>query len=677
VTVAFVLTVLVLAGPVPAAEPGSELRLVDQGGGAIGGVALAGDGVKRRALVGLGPRLAVLDLGQPLTPTLVGRSPILPAIVTDVAIDEAAAADRLPALAWVTLAGPWTGSDLDYPRTISAPGPHAQGHLIDLRDPAAPRIAGRVTAPAPILDAELAGDLLLLAAGDGGVVAVDVADPDEPHVLAEVKGLGQAVAVTTLVTAEGRIAWVLDRRGRRLRALDLGDPTAPRVLGDVRVGAWASGLARRGTLLVVTDADGLLVIDVSAPERPVVQARRFTGSYGFSGLGPAFGGDHLYVIQSGIRCGWPSLHRIALRGLLEDDLEELGSIPGTGRVVAGPDLALVAMGVDGLSLWSAQRPEELLPRLDLVHSASAVAVAPGRRADWLAVTDVGGGSWWSTSGRGWGRGLRILARDNLAALSPTRIHGFPATAADVAILGDTVLVAEGQNCQWGNSDLHIHDYATSSEPRDLGWVSLAGQGTSSGFPGNSAAVAVSGTLAYVADDFGWLSIVDLIDPAVAFRVELVDFGSQQGVEALDVSIAGDTAWVALGGDGLRAVDVANPARPRVAGSAEVPREPDAPKDRFAVMRSVAATEDAIYVAAGSAGILAYRPARDAIPGDPSEPGTPPPPGDPRDPADTAPADRDPTLAGQRPELHALHLSLDGTRLLATGVATATGQAWLW
>jgi hypothetical protein len=81
-------------------------------------------------------------------------------------------------------------------------------------------------------------------------------------------------------------------------------------------------------------------------------------------------------------------------------------------------------------------------------------------------------------------------------------------------------------------------------------------------PGNAAAVAVAGGLAYVADSAEGLRILDLSDPAAP-----VSIGSYNtpGL-ALDVALHLPYALLADGGSGYKAVDVSDPTSPYGAGS---------------------------------------------------------------------------------------------------------------
>src|SRR6266536_3440193 len=78
--------------------------------------------------------------------------------------------------------------------------------------------------------------------------------------------------------------------------------------------------------------------------------------------------------------------------------------------------------------------------------------------------------------------------------------------------------------------------------------------------GEAMGVAVEGTIAYVANEFAGLQIIDVSDPTQPHWLAGYD---NKGV-ALNVAVAGSIAYVADGyGPGLRVIDVTDPTKPRL------------------------------------------------------------------------------------------------------------------
>jgi hypothetical protein len=167
--------------------------------------------------------------------------------------------------------------------------------LVDIRNPAFPEPRAFVAA-GDVRDLALAGDMLLIANGEGGLRIVDVSDRDGPVLLAD------------LATREARgldIAWprvfVADGPGGLLVA-DVSNPSQPRVVGQTRLlpplverpddatdvatlfqygrpdGPNARSEAR--LLGVVTNGEnGMVIMDLTEPEQPLVMLQ-VGGVYG-------------------------------------------------------------------------------------------------------------------------------------------------------------------------------------------------------------------------------------------------------------------------------------------------------------------------------------------------------------------------------------------------------------
>ena len=85
--------------------------------------------------------------------------------------------------------------------------------------------------------------------------------------------------------------------------------------------------------------------------------------------------------------------------------------------------------------------------------------------------------------------------------------------------------------------------------------------------GKTRGVQVVDSLAYVANGYAGLRILDLSDPR-----NPTELGHLKTYRALDVRVAGPTAFVADDYLGLLAVDVSDPARPRALSRHDTPGE---------------------------------------------------------------------------------------------------------
>lgn len=107
-------------------------------------------------------------------------------------------------------------------------------------------------------------------------------------------------------------------------------------------------------------------------------------------------------------------------------------------------------------------------------------------------------------------------------------------------------------------------------------------------PGYANAVAVNGTIAYVAAGEAGLQVIDVADRAAPAIVAALDTPGNSN----DVKLAGARAYVADGRSGLQIIDVANPLAPRLLGTLDTP----------GVASALVVAGDLVYLAAGDGGL---------------------------------------------------------------------------
>jgi len=236
------------------------LETLDQIGGRPRAVAVSGS----RAFAAVGPRIVVLDVSDPARPRAVGRTGVLAAPAEDIA----AHGDR-----------------------VMAVGPELGLAVIDVARPAAPGLLDRLApddlaagGPSFAPRAVAVGGGGILVAGDIGeggaegghrggrswisrVVTVRRDGPSSLRVAGHAPFAGRAMDLV----ADGDRALVAAGRGG-LRVFDVADPTAPRDLGAAPSPASAAGVAVAGGHAFVAEDDaavaGVQVVDVRDPRAP-------------------------------------------------------------------------------------------------------------------------------------------------------------------------------------------------------------------------------------------------------------------------------------------------------------------------------------------------------------------------------------------------------------------------
>lgn len=619
------------AGDVPvtaaAASSGDVLigRLIGQTGGTIAAVAAN----EELALIGEGPRLAVVDLADPAAPVVIGRTPPFLDVIQVVATDGAIAL---------------------------AAGRDGGLHVIDLADPAAPVAIGFLPTSDSVREIALDGRRAIVAAGYAGLLLVDLADPAAPAVAGSlyVGETAWAVAVS------GDYAYVAS--GGALRVVEISDPAAPVEVGAYRPARGVWDVATDGHYAYVAGGwDGLLLVDVSRPDRPIevgqfhpagaiADAVIVDGFYAYvvtTFTGPdSRGGVQIVNIANptapfevGTLITSPeapvSTRSLALAGdrpllaLADGDLRLIDITDRAAPVESGRTNALdqvadiavdgryaYAAAEDGLRVFDVADPAGLVeigrlatpgrPRR-LVKSGATLYLVDGLGFHVIDTTDPAAPSsigyaatpFWSLdlalmgdhiALAGLNGGLHVYSLADPAAPVVVWHQPEPAgTALDVAAAGDYVysveVIYEGFRPPNEIYSFNIFHAADPAAMERTGQLELAGN-----------ALAVDGDQAYLAR-YGSLVIVDITYPDAP--AVLGSYPSRHYLTE-SISLSGRRAYLAQWDQGLEVVDGTDPAAPRWVGGYDTP----------GTANGVAIVGDRAYVADGDGGlvILEFAPA---------------------------------------------------------------------
>jgi hypothetical protein len=519
-------------------------------GGTVEAVAMEG----QYAYIGVGPRMIVLQLGQPSGPTWLAETAALPAIVKDINV--------VGNVAYVS-AG------------------EAGMYLYNVTDPAIPRLMGYYNTPGTVYAVTTVGAYAYVADGEAGMGVYDISDPAHSTLLSyfETENLAHDIAIREV---EDKIyAFIADTpewgQGGAVYAVDVTDPGILLPLDRYDSPGEARGLVLDDDDLYLADGDNLAVLDISDPtDIGLTQAISTTGWIQDVVLGP---------IMDGRRYAYLSAWREGLQ------VVEIAT-PTTSAVVGAldtpgnaTDLALRGnhvwladhMGLRVIDVSDPTTPTypggpKLTSSTAAVGEASAVRleggyayVAEAPRFDFDTGQEIGGGlrifdvsnpeipaesGFFETSNAARNvtlreplaylateSALRVLDVSNPQAIQPR--SQVSANATDVAVQDDYAYVTEAPG------SLLVVDIADPDNLSTLVTFTLAGPGWG---------VDVDGNYAYVAAGNGGLQAIDLSDPLSPQAVDTIDLGAW----ANDVAVRDGFAYIAALSGGLKVVQITRP-----------------------------------------------------------------------------------------------------------------------
>ncbi len=225
-----------------------------------------------------GQRIHILDTNDPLAPRPLAVLPLRGAVdvraeggrihaltsggdlvvLADVDDPATTPVARVDVSTWVDARALGVGDSLAFV------GGNAGARLIDLRDPARPRVTAVYTASRPAAIAVAGEHAFVADSRDHSLDVLDVSDPLAPRRLAGIPLDGQP----TDVVASGKHAYVarVSLRTRSLIVVDATDPARPRPLGQAGLPDNTGRVAIAGDRLYALSPTGLLAYDVGDPE---------------------------------------------------------------------------------------------------------------------------------------------------------------------------------------------------------------------------------------------------------------------------------------------------------------------------------------------------------------------------------------------------------------------------
>jgi hypothetical protein len=362
--------------------------------------------------------------------------------------------------------------------------------LYDISPPWLPTEIGFVETPAPVAGLAAGGGRVLAAAGRAGLRVIDISDPNQPTEIADLEARGSIDWVSVV----GSLALVAS--SNQVSLVDIADPARPIERADLAVpfrAAWCRP-ALEGSVAYVASSypDGVAVFDVSDPGNP---AQITFLSLDSEPVGLDASGSGLYAITEGNR-------------LLAIDVADPGTPVVVGdtrageagpaeRVAADGDYVTVANGscpwgfcypaIQLFYVASSAQPE----RLDTLYYPYAYAIAP--HEDFIFFAGEGG---WVDNG------LAVVDRSD-----PTRLR----EVAGLELPGEPTGIAVGEDMAYvsirtrvGSRSVQLVSLRNPLDPWFMGEHRT---------PGGAWDVALSGDTLLVADGDAGLLLLDATECA--------------------------------------------------------------------------------------------------------------------------------------------------------------------
>ncbi len=398
--------------------------------------------------------------------------------------------------------------------------------IVDESDPAHVRIVSQMTLPGPALDLLVRDSRLYIAAGQFGIILLDVSNPFAPRFLS---GYPITNASGLAMNEGGKVLYVCNGSSQ-FEAVNISDPLRPKNASYNYVAkSVISDLAViNQTLVAACGGKGLVVFNLDQPGNPL-QVHRFEGLEAAFRLSIDPVSQSLVAVADGdlglALVSFPSWKTPTLRGSLSFSTQamDVKFLPGTDQVV-------VALGSGGYAV------------VDVTDRSAPVALSqPTTPAPTLRVTTSGTRPYLLCSGSG----LFSLNASNPAHPVTTLAVAGQEVFGALALTGDTVYVTRGQAIQ-------VWNYADPTQPALLGSVAT---------PVEALDLLVAGNLLMASCQDRGVLFFDISSPTTPLLLSSFTVDGSAG----QLALSGNILAIADGADGVVLVNIAVPESPAPAG----------------------------------------------------------------------------------------------------------------
>jgi len=419
---------------------------------------------------------------------------------------------------------------------------HAAGlQIFDISNPAFLALVGTYNTPGLALDVVVQGHMAFIADYTLGLQIVDVSNPAAPVLV----GTYNTTDTARGVAVAGNRAYIADGAGG-LQIIDISNLAAPTLLGTYNTPGLAYDVTIDGQRAYVADGSGLQIIDIATPASPLL-----LGTFNTTGTayGVSISGQRAYIAG-----GLGGLQIIDVANAASPSLVGTYLSLGTARSVAvAGDRAYLADEANGLVIVDISNPYMPTP-LNTFNSGGASARGIATSGDRAYIADFSAG-------------LQVVRISHLANPEVLGTYNGIPNITKIATAGDRAYL-------FNSAGLHIMNIANPSSPSQMGLFSV-------NMPTD---LALSGDYAFIAANGGNMRIVDISNPANPVQVSVYSPPNL----AHFVAVSGNLAYVAndrgTSGD-LIIVDISHPILPHQLGSTPI----------SSVIRSLAVSGNQAYV----------------------------------------------------------------------------------
>ena len=492
-------------------------KLVGQVGGASYAVAAQG----HYAYLGVGPRLAIVDVSDPRTPRIIGRSEVLPGMVQKIIVRG----ERAYVGAGKSLA------------------------VIDVSVPTEPRLIGQIsTFPWSVQDFALQGNGAYVGLGEdpyraqeGAFWIVDLTNLNQPRAIASLEftrtvvgvGVAGAYAYVSTPYAEPRI-------------IDISEPTRPVEIANAQQWPWiASMVVNEQTAYIVGPGSPFTIWDVADGAHPRTIGSLMVSKTACYDL--AVSGNYVYVAKT--YCDMGS----CMGGMVVIDI----SAPSEPRIASSLDTGTASTGIAVMDSWVYLATEVGLQIYDVSDPTNPQLVGKTNALGAATMLTVSDGYAWVGSDNGTHL-INVQSPDKPVEVGVPFVSPNCGTCLaplqDVAVTGNRGYVVNGNT-------LDIVDAADSSAWQEIGHLVWP---EAKAF---SFSVAAHQDYLYLADrdylaniENAKLRVVNVNNPALPYEMGSIQLTG----DALDMVVSNNDVYV-LTSKGLSIVDVTEPTNPRSIG----------------------------------------------------------------------------------------------------------------